>query len=258
MLGNVKTRNPERRFARDVAYTHIQKMIAARELRAGMPVSELPIANELGISRTPTREALRQLVAEGLLEEIPARGVVVATLQRQDIIEIYELREALEVQAAQKIALRGLGPLESQNLHRLAEEMAVLIRELESSDQEYLDSAQMTRFEAADLGFHLYMLQIAGNRRALKLVNNLRSLIRIFAMRRKGHGSNSLKQIHQDHCDALAALEARDPVVATSVLSSHIQNSRHERLEQFDEREREASLPMDISAFMNKIRAELA
>ncbi len=257
MLKTVKTQNAERRSAREVAYTHIQKLIATRTLRAGMPVSELPIADELGISRTPTREALRQLVAEGLLEEIPARGVVVATLQRQDIIEIYELREALEVQAAQKIALRGLGLLESQNLHKLAEEMAVLIRELESSDQECLDSAQMTRFEAADLGFHIYMLQIAGNRRALKLVNNLRSLIRIFAMRRRGHGSGLLKQIHQDHCDALAALEAKDPVRASSVLSSHIQNSRQTRLEQFDEREREASLPMDISAFMNKIRAEL-
>ncbi len=242
---------------REVAYAHIQKKIASRVLRAGTPVSELPIANELGISRTPTREAMRQLVAEGLLEEIPGRGVVVVTLERQDIFEIYELREALETQAVQKVARRTLSATESQNLKAVANAMGSLIEEMERSGREILDPDQMNRLEAADLGFHIYVLQIAGNRRSLKLVNDSRSLIRIFAKRRKGHALEDLRRIHQNHCDIIGAIEAGDSDAAAAILSAHIQAGRQERLEQFDQREREAALPQDISAFIEKIQSEL-
>ncbi len=257
MLREMKPAQADNRSMREIAYSHIQKKIAMRVLRAGTPVSELPIANELGISRTPTREAMRQLVAEGLLEEIPGRGVVVVTLERQDIMEIYEVREALELQAVQNVARRGAGSVELQNLHKLADEMATLIEELEASGDECLDPGQMNRSEAADIGFHIYLLQIAGNRRSLKMVNSLRSLIRIFAMRRRGHCSEDLKRIHQDHCEVIAGIETRDVARATLALSTHIQNGRRARLEQFDEREREAALPQDISAFIDKIKAEL-
>jgi len=79
-----------------VAYHHIQRKISTRELRAGEPVSDVTISRELGISRTPAREAIRQLVSEGLLESVPGRGVVVITLDRNDIRELFEMREALE------------------------------------------------------------------------------------------------------------------------------------------------------------------
>ena len=61
---------------REVAYHHIQRKISTRALRAGEPVSDVAISKELGISRTPAREAIRQLVSEGLLESVPGRGVV--------------------------------------------------------------------------------------------------------------------------------------------------------------------------------------
>jgi len=90
-----------------VAYHHIQRKISTRELRAGEPVSDVAISKELGISRTPAREAIRQLVSEGLLESVPGRGVVVITLDRNDIRELFEMREALEGLAA---ALAAQGP----------------------------------------------------------------------------------------------------------------------------------------------------
>ena len=129
MLATVKRTIEDRMSMREVAYVHIQKKIASRALRAGSPVSEVPIARELGISRTPTREAVRQLVTEGLLEQVPGGGVVVVTLERRDIVEIYELRKALEVQAVE-VAARRLAGTELQNLRKIADEVPHLIQEL--------------------------------------------------------------------------------------------------------------------------------
>jgi len=257
MLVTVKPTVDDRLSMREVAYLHIQKKIASRVLRAGSPVSELPIARELGISRTPTREAIRQLVAEGLLEEVPGRGVLVVTLERRDIAEIYELRKALEVQGVEAVARRLMGP-EIHGLRQIAGEIPGLMEELRESGREQLDEKQMTRFEAADIGFHTYILQAAGNRRSLRIVSSLRSLIRIFAMRRTGHDTESLNRIHADHCKMIEAIESHDSATAASVAMAHIEASQRARLEQFDQREQEASLPRDIPAFLNRIRAELA
>ncbi len=117
----MKDKGSDRRSMREVAYQHLRKKIATREVRAGMPVSELSIASELGISRTPTREAMRQLLTEGLLEEVPGRGVVVVTLERRDIVEIYGIRKVLEVQAVRVAAERLTGQKELENLRRVAD-----------------------------------------------------------------------------------------------------------------------------------------
>jgi DNA-binding GntR family transcriptional regulator len=253
----MKTASKNRQSAREIAYLHIQKKIATRSLRAGMPISELPVANELGISRTPTREAIRQLVAEGLLEQIPGRGVVVVKLERRDIVEIYEVRKALEVHAVRAAALRFTESADLQGLRQVANRVPSLIQELKRSGQERLNAEQMKRLEAAGIGFHTLLLQAAGNRRILKLVAGLRSLTRIFAMHRMGHTLDQLKHIHQDHLDVIAAIQARDPDRAAAVLQAHMEGSQRERLEQFDQREQEAGLPRDISVFLEKIQAEL-
>src|SRR5690242_20693729 len=85
---------------REQARQHIQRKIASKELAGGSAVSELMIAKELGFSRTPVREAIGQLLAEGLLRQASGGGAVVAQLSRRDIVDLYQLREALEVYAA--------------------------------------------------------------------------------------------------------------------------------------------------------------
>ena len=105
---------------REVAYHHIQAKISKRALRAGEPVSDVGISKELGISRTPAREAIRQLVSEGLLESVPGRGVVVITLDRNDIRELFEMREALEGLAARTVASSGSHGGDVRNLRTAA------------------------------------------------------------------------------------------------------------------------------------------
>ena len=86
------------------AYQHIQAEILAGRFAAGTLISETRIAEELGISRTPVGEAIRTLASEGWVEQQPRRGTIVRSFSRREIIELYELREALETFAAGKAA----------------------------------------------------------------------------------------------------------------------------------------------------------
>ena len=242
---------------REVAYHHIQRKVSRRELRAGEPVSDVTISKELGISRTPAREAIRQLVTEGLLESVPGRGVVVITLDRDDIRELFEIREALEGLAARTVAARTPFATEIRDLRSIASALTTLIKELEADGKPVLDEKQMEQFEVADLAFHTYIMKLAGNRRSLRSLAGIRLLIRIFAARRGGHSAATLKQINHDHLDLIAALQAADPQTAADCVHRHLLKSQKSRLEEFDQREREASLPQDVESFMDQIRAEL-
>ena len=134
------------------AYQLIQHKIATGELRAGTLISELAISKELGSSRTPVREAAGQLLAEGLLDLGPGGGIVVTQLTRQGIIDLYELREALEVFAVGRAAREGVRPADRKRLESLLDETQVLIRELKESGKTELNAEQMKRFAISDLG----------------------------------------------------------------------------------------------------------
>jgi DNA-binding GntR family transcriptional regulator len=238
------------RSVRQKAYRHLQQKIASREFPAGSAVSELSVAKELGISRTPVREAIGQLVAEGLLEQIPNRGVVVVQLTRNDIVDLYELREALEVYAARKAARL---PLSAADLHRLqtfTDDILGLRNELLQAGRTELNAEQMHRFVVCDLGFHTMLMRLAANARILKVVNETRLLIRIFAIRRTGHNAADLERINQQHSDVLQAVSERDPDRAMRILSEHIQNSQRERLAEHDHWERENSLRANLPIYV--------
>lgn len=236
---------------REKAYLLIQQKIARGELPPGSAVSEIPLAQELGSSRTPIREALGQLVAEGLLEQTPNRGTVVVQLGRQDIIDLYELREALEVYAVGKVASRANTPQDLQRLQSFADQILAIRDELRKSGRDKLDPKQMHRFIACDLGFHTLLLRIASNARILKVVNETRLLIRIFAIHRAGHDMAALAKIHSQHREILDAVTAKSSTRAMALMSNHIGESQRERLVEFDEWEHEASLRESLPAFFN-------
>jgi DNA-binding GntR family transcriptional regulator len=240
---------------REKARLHIQRKIAARDLEGGSTVSELVIAKELGISRTPIREAISQLVAEGLLRQVPSGGVAVSQLSRRDIADIYELREALEVYAAGKAARMRVNSSDLERLRELADVVLVFKLELEKAGRTALDDSQMRRLAASDLAFHAMLVRMAANPRILKVVNETRLLIRIFAMHRDGHTIEELDRIHQFHSDVVCAVAERKPELATSTLTKHIRTSMEERLREYDQWEREASLRDSIPPFFDVFQA---
>ena len=227
---------------RERAYLLIQQKIAHGELAPGTAVSEVALAQEIGSSRTPVREALGQLVAEGLLEQTPNRGTVVVQIRRQDIIDLYELREALEVYAVGKVARQAKMPPDLQRLESFAAEILTLKNELKKNPNATLDDRQMARFIACDLGFHTLLLRMAANARILKTVNETRLLMRIFAIQRRGHNAALLTKIHRHHVEIAGAIAAGEAARASEVMSQHIQESQRERVAEYDEWEHESSM----------------
>ena len=243
--------HPDGSSIREKAYLHIQRKIASGELKAGQAVSELAVANELGISRTPVREALGQLASEGILEQSPNRRATVMKLTRKDIIELYELREALEVYVVGKVARQPVRPVDLDRLQTLADAILPLKDELEQPGKSELDEEQMRRFVADDFRFHTLLLRLAANDRILKVATETRLMIRIFAMRRQGHGVPLLEDIHRRHAEVVRAIAEQDPQGAMRAVSEHIQVSLHERLDDFDHWEIENSLRQSLPYFFD-------
>ena len=230
------------RSVREQAYLLIQQKITQGTLPPGAAVSEVALAQELGSSRTPVREALGQLVAEGLLEQTPNRGTVVVQLKRQDIIDLYELREALEVYAVGKVARKATIPEDLQRLKAFADEIVKLKDELKEAQAATLDERQMARFIACDLGFHTLLLRMAANARIMKTVSETRLLMRIFSIQRRRHNQALLTKIHRQHQDISVAIAEGDAARASELMSNHIQESQRERLSEYDEWEHESSM----------------
>jgi DNA-binding GntR family transcriptional regulator len=237
-----RTRKASGASVRDRAYQHIKKLVSDGTLEPGASVSELLLAKELGSSRTPIREAMKQLDAEGLLEQNQKGGMAVARLERDDIIELYELREALEVYSVGKVASSPLRPADKDRLQFMIDQLLVLKKELEDRNSPELNPEQNRRFIESDLGFHALLMSMNRNSRIQKILHDTRLLIRIFAIRRRGHDAAQLKSIYDLHQRILHAVGAQDSAAAMAAMAEHIQISQRERLNEYDNWLRETSL----------------
>lgn len=224
------------------AYLYLRGKILSGALSPGSVLSEASIARELGSSRGPLREAVRQLTAEGFLTQAPSRGSVVVEFSRRDIAELYELREALEVYAVGQASEHVLRDQDIETFERLIKEVLLLRDELQISGQLRLTAEQMRRFIQIDLSFHTMLVRAAANRRILKVFADTRVLLHVFAIRRKGHDVAQLNEIHRYHEKIFDAVVRRDAETAMQLLGEHIRVSKQERLKEHDEWEREAAM----------------
>jgi len=246
-----KSRKGNQKSARERAYQYIQQKIAGRALAAGAAISEVALAAELGISRTPVHEAIRQLLGEGLLEEDSNGVTVVVRLSRQDFVELYEMRSVLEMHAISKIAKHALAGKDIERLQALAGAIKDLRNELVKSGKKNLSDEQMRRFEMADISFHTFLMSIAENSVALKFFNKVRFLIRAFAARHAGHNAESLARVHNEHLEMIRALADGNAEKAMQAIAQHIQTSQKERMEEYSYWEREAIVRNQVSDFFH-------
>ena len=150
----------DRGFLR-LAHQHILGKISSGELAAGAALSELALAAQLGLSRTPVREAIGQLVAEGILQKT-SRGAVVIEPTKQDIVEVYELREALETYAVTMLAGHGVVPRDMEAMEKTMDEILAIRALLEKSGKSTLEGDLLQRFVGSDIRFHMHLLEAAG------------------------------------------------------------------------------------------------
>jgi DNA-binding GntR family transcriptional regulator len=249
---------PHAEPARNKIYNHIHELISTGSLPGGHIISELQLSRLLGTSRSPVREAIGQLVADGLLEQAPNRSAVVVDLKREDIVDLYEVREALEVYAVRKVAQRGLHPSDHAQLKSFLDSVQKMIQSLKTSGGRVLNARQMAEFTNLDLKLHALLVLSTQNIRMQKIVADTRVLVRIFAIRREGHEVSMLEKIHRQHVAIVQAVAKGRVEEAAEILSEHIQTSLKERLEEFDFWKRESAMRVTPLAFAKPGRSSAA
>jgi DNA-binding GntR family transcriptional regulator len=215
------------------AYEHVQASIFSGKLKAGVVISEATLAKELGISRTPVGEAIRQLASEGLVEQVPRYGTIVRPIDRRELLELYEMREALESYAAGRAAEHMTSEVLTR-LRQFCDVMKAIAEELRVGNTGELDEAGLRRFLAADMAFHLLIIEASGNRRMIQVVKNMRTLSRVFRMKRIRHDLRVVRQAHDFHLRILEALRQGDATAARQLMAEHIGRSKQDALARLD------------------------
>jgi len=197
-----------RALYQDVA-ERLRSQIFARELEPGAWIDEQRLAIQYGISRTPLREALKVLAAEGLVTMKVRRGAYVTEMSRDDVTQVYRLLALLESDAAGDVA-RHASDMQLGGLRALHARLEKQVR-------------QRDAFFATNEQFHMALLEIAGNRWRLQIVADLRKVMKLnrhHSLLKQGRLADSLAE----HRALMAALDARDVVKATQLMRSHFEN----------------------------------
>lgn len=187
----------------------LRQRIFHRELEPGSWIDELKIAEELGISRTPLREALKVLAAEGLVTMKVRRGAYVTEVSEKDLADVYHLLALLESDAAGVVASRAT-EAELQGLQTLH-------AELEAA------TADRDRFFALNEQFHMRLLEIADNRWRDQMVADLRKVMKL----NRHHSLFKTGRIDQslaEHRAIVQALAQRDAALAARRMREHFRS----------------------------------
>jgi DNA-binding GntR family transcriptional regulator len=196
---------PRRALYQDVA-DRLRQQIYARELEPGGWIDELRLAAAYGISRTPMREALKVLAAEGLVTMKVGRGAYVTETSRDDVAQVYHLLALLESDAAARVA----GHATAAQRAELAALHAVLEKNVRQRDA----------FFAANERFHMALLRMAGNRWAEQMVLDLRKVMKLnrhHSLFKQGRLADSLAE----HRALMHAIEACDAAGAARLMREH-------------------------------------
>ena len=192
------------------AYDKLVEMILNGEIKEDHPISERGISETLGIGRTPIREAVKDLVRDGVLESHPARGTTLRALTPVDLQELYEVRYAIEGLAAFLAAERGA----LEDLDPYTKAFEATLGDPRSSD--------MVRVYDHGVEFHYAVIKLAGNKRLLEMYRPFRIRFRIpFGIVRTRSPERVLASV-SEHLAICRAIEARDAERARHLMYEHL------------------------------------
>ena len=189
----------------DVA-ERLRARIFERAIEPGAWIDEQTLAAEYGISRTPLREALKVLAAEGLVTMKPRRGAYVAEMSRDDVAQVYRLLALLEADAVADVA------------HHASDEQLAHLQALHDLLERQV--RQRNAFFATNERFHMALLDIAGNRWRTQIVTDLRKVMKLnrhHSLFKQGRLADSLGE----HRQLMEALKRRNAARATALMREH-------------------------------------
>lgn len=219
-------------------YRVLWDRILDRQLHPGEKLSDLRLSEELGVSRTPVREALLRLEKDGVVIAEPNRGFFVASYDRRDIEEIYELRAALEAFALRHAAIT-VSPADIRHQLDELDRVDRLLREARTDEER---TAASEAFLEVDRGFHSFLLDNSHNRRLVATLDGLWAQIAVFqkaGLMITGWVDKAL----DEHRAIINHLVAGDPDAAARALEVHILNIQRRVLADFSLDGEDSSTP---------------
>lgn len=196
---------------REVIFNTLREAIIVGELKPGERLMEVQLAEKMGVSRTPVREAIRKLELEGLVDMVPRKGAHVASLSVKDIMDVLEVRASLD----------GLATALSAS--RITEEE---LKDLKHVYTQFVNYAEKENLQGAikkDVEFHEIIYRSSRNEKLIQIVNNLREQVHRFRVIYLKDYSSS-KELIKEHADIYEAILSRDAELAEKVASRHIRN----------------------------------
>lgn len=194
-------------------YQALRHRILAGMLEPGSRLVELQLATEFTVSRTPVREALKRLTAEGLIRVDPVRGIVVSDVDARELEEIFVVREVLDGLAA-RLAAGRVSSTDLTKLHLLMDMMRDAVR-----------TGQWEGMVQANIKFHDVLHQAAGNERLRHLTRNLLDFVRRFSNEAFASQERAA-EVLAEHEEIIRAMELRDPDLAEKVARRHVESAR--------------------------------
>ncbi|WP_170345418.1 GntR family transcriptional regulator [Ruegeria atlantica] len=203
-------------------YQRLLDEIREGALLPGDRLREIDLSNRLGVSRTPVREAIRQLEADGLVTHVPRQGATVRSLSYAEVMELYEMRAVLEGTAA-RLAARAASDIELDELEVLNDQLA----------------QAGTGPEAARINrvFHATLLDVAKNRFLAKSMLSLQKALLILGPSQLLDNERADAAV-AEHRRIMAALKSRDSAAAEMEMRTHIQAGQRMRIRALQERDR--------------------
>lgn len=239
---------------RQIAYERLQHMIASGEIRPDQPLPEVALAKALGMSRTPVREALRQMEMDGVLDYAPHFGAVVRKIGHDELAEMYSVREALESLAAAEAASR-IGPAELAQLATCHGRMCELSSQVSLSPRGVLEGEPLREFITVDMEFHRIVVEASGNRLMMKILGTTRLLQQIFKLTNWVYDERALAEANRFHEQILKSLEAHDAKAARRWTANAMRVSKRNALSHCAEGKGEAeSSPAKAMASVTRRR----
>ena len=206
-----------------VAYDWIKDAIDSGRFAMGTPLRENELAREIGISRTPVREALHRLEGVNYVTITPLKGAFVADVSLEDLREIYEIRKLLEPFAALSSALR----IPDVEIDKMEKGWLELKKVAETNG-----IVDLTRVSAMDLQLHMNIINYSTNNRSASIIKRYDAQIRRFQKMSAQSRSNDKDTIGQ-HLEILATMRSRDAKKLSELLYSHIAKSESNIMKEY-------------------------
>jgi DNA-binding GntR family transcriptional regulator len=200
---------------KEKAYQIIKEKLLSMEFQPGARIREDLLAEEIAISRTPVREAINKLIAEGFINNIPRRGLFFIKMEKNEILDLLDAREALEVLSVHK-CIEKISPVQFRGLEKILDDCEQALR-----------SEKYARCNELDSLFHLEIARISGNKKLIGFCRDIEDFMRIArAVEKETQTKKKFLCALEEHRAILKNIEAKDLAGAEAATRQNITSMR--------------------------------